>query len=49
MGPCDTEEAEGSDMATVVTPIFFRECSSVTEIERENAGRETAGGPEIIR
>lgn len=42
-GQCGTEEAEGSDMSTVDIPIFFRERSSVTEIERENAGR----GPEI--
>ncbi len=48
-GLCGTEEAEGSDMAAVVTPIFFRERSSVTEMEREKAGREAAGGPEIDR
>lgn len=41
-----TEESEGSDMAAVVTPIFFRERSSVTEMERVNTGREAAGGPE---
>lgn len=49
MGQCGTEEAEGSDMAAVVTPIFFRERSSVTEMEREKAGREAAGGPEKDR
>lgn len=46
IGLCGTEESEGSDMAAVVTPIFFRERSSVTEMERENTGREAAGGPE---
>ena len=33
---------EGSDMAIVFTPIFFRERSSVTDIEREYAGRGAA-------
>lgn len=41
MGLGGTEEVEGSDKATV-TPIFFREHSSVTEMERENAGRVAA-------
>ena len=49
MGLCGTEESEGSDMAAVVNPIFFRERSSVTEMERENMGREAAGGPETER
>jgi hypothetical protein len=35
-------EVEGSDMAIVFTPIFFRERSSVTDIEREYAGRGAA-------
>lgn len=49
MGLCGTEESEGSDVAAVVTPIFFSERSSVAEMERENAGREAAGGPERER
>lgn len=40
------DEAEGSDMASVVTPIFFSERSSVTEMERENTGRDAAGASE---
>lgn len=46
MGLFGTEGLEGSDMAAVITPIFFRERSSVTEIERENGGREAAGASE---
>lgn len=49
MGPGGTEEVEGSEKATVVTPIFFRERSSVTEMERENAGRGAASWPEMDR
>lgn len=48
MGLRGTEEVEGSDKATV-TPIFFREHSSVTEMERENAGRGAASWPEMDR
>lgn len=36
MGQCDTGVSEGSDMGVAVTPIFFKERSSVTEMEREN-------------
>lgn len=48
-GTCGTEESWLSDMAAVVTPIFLRERSSVTEMDRENAGREATCGPEINR
>lgn len=46
MGLGGAEDAEGSGKATVVTPIFCRERSSVMEIEREIAGRGTASRPE---
>lgn len=42
MGLDGTDE---SDIAGVVTPIFFRERSSVTDMERENSGREAAKEP----
>lgn len=46
MGLHGMADSEGSDMAAFVTPIFFRERSSVTEMERENTGRGAAAGPE---
>ena len=48
MGLGGTEESHSVDMEGVVTPIFFRECSSVTEMERENAGRAPGGKPGYI-
>lgn len=39
-------DSEGSGMTAFVTPILFRERSSVTEMERENTGRGAAAGPE---
>jgi len=45
---CGKDVSGVSDMA-LVTPIFFRERSSVTEMERENVGREAPGGPEMDR
>lgn len=45
-GLCGTVGADASVTSTVVTPIFFRERSSVTEMERKNAGREGTWEPE---
>lgn len=47
MGLCVTWE--GSGTAAVVTPIFLRLRSSVTEMERENAGRGTSPESETHR
>lgn len=49
MGLHGMADSEGSDMTAFVTPIFFRERSSVTEMERENTGRGAAAGPETSR
>lgn len=38
-----------SDLPAVVTPIFLRERSSVTEMERVKVGRVVAAGPEVDR
>lgn len=46
MGLHGMADSERSDMAAFVTPIFLRERSSVTEMERENTGRGAAAGPE---
>lgn len=43
-----TEEVEGSGKATV-TPSLLRELSSVSEMEREIAGRGGASWPEMDR
>lgn len=49
MGPSGTVRVGVSVMSTVVTPIFFRERSSVTDTEREIVGRVGTCEPEMER
>ena len=45
----EEEEVAELGMAAVLTPIFFKEHSSVTEMEREKAGRGAASKRERER